>query len=659
MHRRVSLFLLFVLGISLAGAQNLGTRHLPEAVTSHAVTATGNLDASKVLQLDVVLPLRDAQGLTLLYEDLYDPTSANYRKFITPNEFTERFGPSEADYAATVQYLKSKGLAVVGGTRDGLDIQVKGAVSKIESAFNLKLKTFKHPTEDRNFFAPDREPTTGLGIALWHVSGLDNYAKPKPRFHTRAEAAKALGVTENEVVSHATTGSGPSASFLGSDIRAAYYSGTLTGAGQNLGLIEYYGTDLADLTTYYKNVGQTLNVTPTLLSVDGTSTACLYTRAGGYCDDTEQILDITQALGAAPNLNSLVVYTGSTDTAIFSALSTHSPLPTTIGCSWGWTPVDQSTLDPYFLKFAVQGQSFFAASGDDATWSSSVEAWPADDPYVTSVGGTDLVTASAGGAWKSETGWSNSGGGINTDNIYIPSWQALSGVITSTNKGSSTLRNGPDVSANANYTYYVCADQTTCTANSYGGTSFAAPFWAGYVALVNQALATAGQSPIGFLNPLIYPENLTAATYAANFHDITSGTAGSYSAVTGYDLVTGWGSPIGASLLTTLVSAGSTSGFTLTASPAYLAIKKGKSSTSTILSTVTGGFSYATSFTAASSNTGITTTFSASTLAAPGSGKLTLTIKVASTVASGTYTVTITETGNSSSKTATIKVVVS
>ena len=82
------------------------------------------------------------------------------------------------------------------------------------------------------------------------------------------------------VKSNATTGSGPSASFLGSDMRAAYYGGTaLTGAGQNLGLLEYYGTDLADLTTYFKNVGQTNNVPITLLSTDGTSTSCVYSSA--------------------------------------------------------------------------------------------------------------------------------------------------------------------------------------------------------------------------------------------------------------------------------------------------------------------------------------------------------------------------------------------
>jgi kumamolisin len=337
-------------------------------------------------------------------------------------------------------------------------------------------------------------------------------------------------------------------------MRAAYYGGTaLTGAGQNMGLLEYEGTDLADLNTYYKNVKQTLAITPVLLSTDGTSTACLYTRKGGDCDDTEQTLDMTQALGMAPGLASLTVYIGSTDTAMISAMTTHSPLPTTIGCSWGWTPADPTTLDPYFEKMASQGQNFFVASGDDSTWkkTGNAAAWPGDDANIVSVGGTDLVTASAAGPWKSETAWVDSGGGISPDSIAIPSWQKLSGVINSTNKGSTTLRNGPDVSANANFTFYTCADQTTCLANEYGGTSFAAPMWAAYIALVNQQLVSQGKKTIGFINPTIYAENITSA-YATDFHDVTSGKSGSYSATTGFDLVTGWGSPNGTGLINAL-----------------------------------------------------------------------------------------------------------
>ena len=533
-------------------AQYTSTHQVREVVGSGRAQAVGQLPKSQMMTLDIVLQLRDEPGLKSFLEELYDPNSGIYHQFLTPAQFTERFGPSEQEYAAVVAFAKANGLAVIGGSRDGMEVQVKGPVSTVENAFHVTMRTYQHPAENRVFYSPDREPTTTLPFQLWHVSGLDNYSIPHPMYVKRSEAAAALGVDAKRLVTHATTGSGPSASFLGSDMRAAYYGGTaLTGAGQNLGLFEYLGTDLADLTTYYKNVKQTNNVPVTVLSTDGTSTSCVYSRAGGYCDDTEQTLDMTQALGMASGLKSLVMYVGSTDTAIISAMTTHNPLPTTIGCSWGWTPADPSTLDPYFEKMSAQGQNFFAASGDSSTWSRRNEAWPADDANVVSVGGTDLTTKSAGGAWASETAWSDSGGGISPDKIAIPSWQKLSGVINSSNKGSTTYRNGPDVAANANFTFYTCADQTSCLANEYGGTSFAAPMWAAYIALVNQQRAASGLGTIGFINPTIYAQNVTSS-YATDFHDITSGKSGSYSAVTGYDLVTGWGSPNGTGLINAL-----------------------------------------------------------------------------------------------------------
>jgi subtilase family serine protease len=557
-NRRICVLLLSISSFVSAGviegrAETLMTHHVRQVTLNGQARPLGHLPASQILQLDVVLPLRDPAGLDSFLAQLYSSTTPNYTHYLTPAEFTVRFGPTEKDYSAVVQYVRAHGLVVVGGSRDGMEVQVKGTVSAIESAFHVNLLTYVHPTENRIFYGPDREPTTDLPFALWHISGLDNYSIPHPLYVKKSDYAKAHGISPEDVVKHATTGSGPSASFLGSDMRAAYYGGTaLTGAGQNLGLLEFLGTDLADLTTYYKNVKQTNSVPITLLSTDGTSTSCVDSRAGGRCDDTEQTLDMTQAIGMAPGLASLTMYIGSTDTAMISAMTTHSPLPTTIGCSWGWTPADPTTLDPYFEKMAAQGQNFFAASGDSSTWSSRNEAWPADDANIVSVGGTDLTTASAGGAWKSETAWVDSGGGISPDKIAIPSWQQLAGVINSSNKGSTTLRNGPDVSANANFTFYVCADQTTCTANEYGGTSFATPMWAGYVALVNQQLVADGFSTIGFINPFLYSFGVSSS-YATDFHDITSGKSGSFSAVTGYDLVTGWGSPNGQGLINALV----------------------------------------------------------------------------------------------------------
>src|SRR5207245_9310367 len=104
-------------------------------------------------------------------------------------------------------------------------------------------------------------------------------------------------------------------------MRAAYYGGTsLTGSGQSLGLVEYYGTDLADLNTYFSNIGQTNHVPLTLLSTDRTSTSCFYP----VCDDTEQTLDMTQALGMEPGLSNLVVYAGSSYACILQAMAKTS-----------------------------------------------------------------------------------------------------------------------------------------------------------------------------------------------------------------------------------------------------------------------------------------------------------------------------------------------
>jgi hypothetical protein len=279
---------------------------------------------------------------------------------------------------------------------------------------------------------------------------------------------------------------------------------------------------------------------------------------------------------------------------------------------------------------------------------------------VVSVGGTDLVTASAAGPWQSETAWSDSGGGISPDGIPIPAWQQLAGVINSSNKGSTSLRNGPDVSANADFTFYVCANQTTCTANEYGGTSFATPMWAAYIALVNEQLASSGKSAIGFINPKIYAQNISGgaltAAYAADFHDVTSGTSGSYSAVGGYDLVTGWGSPKGAGLINAL--APTTPGFSLAASPTSVSVAVGSSGTSRITTAVSGGFSSAIALSESGAPTGVTVSFSPASIAAPGSGTSTVTLAVASTTASGTYTITVTGKGESLTESAKISLIV-
>jgi kumamolisin len=630
---------------SHAQLQPVLTKHVRQAATNGQAPLLGRLPANQSMNLVLVLPLRNQDELESLLSELYNPNSPSYHRFLSVDEFTARFGPTQDDYNALIEFAHENGLNVVSTSRNRVNLQVAGTVANVERALNVHINVYQHPTEPRTFYSPDREPSANLPFQLWHVAGLDNFSIPRPAgLERRPEGSKAK--------SGATTGSGPSASFLGSDMRAAYYGGSLTGSGQSLGLLEYYGTDLTDLTTYFKNAGETNNVPITLLSTDGTSTSCVYSA----CDDTEQTLDMTQAIGMAPGLSSLVMYVGSTDSAIFNSMATHSPLNAQLSSSWTWSPADPSTDNPYFEEFAAQGQNLFQAAGDSGAWTATgtgSEIYPADSVYVTTVGGTDLDTSSAAGPWSSETAWVDGGGGISPDKYAIPSWQTTAAAGCSS--CSKSYRNGPDVSGNANFTFYVCADQTTCTANDYGGTSFAAPMWAGYLALVNQQSLANGNKVLGFINPSLYTIG-ESSSYDSDFHDITSGSNG-FSATTGYDLATGWGSPNGSGLLNALAgSVSSTPGYSLTSSPGSVSILQGNSGSSTITSSVTGGFDSAIALTASGQPSGVTVTFSPTSIT--GAGSSTMSITVPSTTATGTYTITVTGTSGSTTEQTTVSLTV-
>jgi subtilase family serine protease len=497
----------------------------------------------------------------------------------------------------------------------------------------------KHPSEPRTYYSPDAEPTIDLQATVWHVSGLDNFALPRARVHSRpATAARPL----------TTTGACPGNSYCGSDMRAAYYGGTaLTGAGQSVGLVEYAGYDAADLVTYFSNAGQTNNVPVNGISTDGLSVTCLYAQ---NCDDTEQVLDITQALGMAPGLAQLNVYVGMSDTAIFSAMSVPPKGSVTgkvdaqLSCSWGWGPADPATDDPLFKKFAAQGQSFFTAAGDSGAFATSFQdVYPADDANVTVVGGTDLSTAGPGGAWLYESAWSYGGGGYFTpDAIPIPAWQlaAVAGLNSQSSPGgSATLRNSPDVAAEANFDFYVCADQQACVSNAYGGTSFAAPMWAGYMALVNQQAAQNGMPSVGFLNPAIYALAASSASYAKAFHDVTTGSNG-FNAVPGFDLATGLGSPNGAGLIAALAFP-PTPAFAL-ATSGTLSVPQAGSGSIKVTSTVSGGFKSAITLAASGVPAGVSLSFNPTSIT--GAGTSTVSFQVAQGAAAGTYPIVITGT---------------
>ncbi len=243
------------------------------------------------------------------------------------------------------------------------------------------------------------------------------------------------------------------------------------------------------------------------------------------------------------------------------------------------------------------------------------------------------------------------------DSIPIPIWQ--SGVVNSSNGGSTTLRNVPDVAMDAGFVNYVCSFGS-CQ-GGWGGTSFAAPLWAAFMALVNQQAVEAGTAPnggLGFLNPPLYSLG-AGPSYNNDLHDITSGSSYSiigtpYNAVAGYDLVTGWGSPNGANLINDLAGP-QVPGFWLRPSAPSLQVGTGSSGSTAINITDAGGFTGNVTLAVTSPlPTGVTASWETN----PASGSSVLTLTADSDAPASSTNLTITGTAGDLTATTTVALAV-
>jgi hypothetical protein len=526
--------------------------HVPRAVTALKLPPVGRLPATNHLHLAIGLPLRNPQALSHLLQQIYDPASPQYHHYLTPEKFTEMFGPRQKDYQSLIDFARTNGFAVTGLHSNRMLLDVDGAVEDIEKALHVRMRLYHHPTQARTFYAPDVEPSIDFAGPVLHISGLDNYFPPQPLLHQ----APSTGPTNGQVYA----GSGPFGTYMGGDFRAAYAPGvTQTGAGQAVGLVEFSsGYYPADITAYEASNGLP-NVTLTNVLLDG------YDGDSGGAND-EVSLDIEMSISMAPGLSQVIVYEGYIPDDVLNSMAAGNQAKQ-LSCSWVWDGDNDATLDQIFQELAVQGQSFFNASGDyDAYGGANPIYQPADNPYITVVGGTTLTTTGPGGSWVSETTWNwgvefgagyngiGSSGGIST-NYAIPTWQQT--INMSTNQGSTVLRNVPDVSLTADNVWVIYNNGSS---GDFGGTSCAAPLWAGFTALINQQAVTNGQPTVGFFNPVLYAIG-SGQAYPSAFHDITTGNNTSstspknFYAVPGYDLCTGWGSPTGSNMISAVLSA--------------------------------------------------------------------------------------------------------
>jgi len=568
--------------------------HVPKIIRK--LSAQGRLDANYRLEVAIGLPLRNREQITNLLADIYNPSSPNFRHFLKPDEFASAFAPSVADYQSVMDFAKAHHLTVTHTHSNRTLVQVSGSVRDMENAFHVHLQTFQHPKENRVFFAPDVEPSLDLKTPVLAISGLDNYVRPRPHLHP----ASTFSLTKIRPMGGGGSGGGGGGGYTGPfegyDFRNAYAPGvSLDGTGQTIGLFELFGFNAQDIMDYEDAEGISPYVTVTPVPIDGgpgDSANADYITYPGLLDYALEVTgDIEMAIAMAPGLSSVLVYEGptpqdvpplgtnyiqdATTTAqindVLNRMATDN-LAKQLSCSYGFD-INLSTVQ-IFQQYAAQGQSFFLASGDAGAYTGPVDE-PADDPYITVVGGTTLTTASAseGGPWSSETTWltpstvdpfagyipeAASGGGISLA-YGIPTWQQ--GISMTANQGSTTMRNSPDVSMVANNLNIYWGNDLIGASSSFteGGTSLAAPLWAGLVALANQQAAANGQPPVGFANPALYAI-AKSTNYHSCFHDITTGmntnrsSPTKYWAAAGYDLCTGLGTPNGANLIPVLLA---------------------------------------------------------------------------------------------------------
>lgn len=650
-----TLAVLFLLQFATAQQRQALQTHAAAPVGAQAIRP---LPQTQTLTLAISLPLRNQAQLATLLQQLEDPSNPNYHHYLSSAQFTEQFGPTVEQYQQVIAFAKSQGFTISHTSPSRRLLNITGPVFAIEQIFQVTMQIYQHPTENRTYFAPNVEPTVEAGLPILGVSGLTDRVRPHPML----KKAVPNGVKTYQ------TGSGTGGQFLGSDFRAAYYgTGSLTGTGQALALSELGQWNMADVTAYFASVSQPLNVPIITELLGGTDGSC-----PGACDDAEEANDIIQIVSMAPGASVLIVYedtSGNQDVDIFDAFATDN-ISKQMSWSFGVGDGNAAADEQYFAQFHAQGQNFFVASGDEGA-NLGGGGWPGFSSNITDVGGTDLTTSRAGGPWASETGWVGSGTGwCNSSNSSapcygspgdtyagIPTWQVPS--IISAAGGNTTYRNVPDVSADANTDSFWCAGGT-CQ-GGLGGTSLAAPRWAGFLALVNEQAAANGDSSVGFLSPLAWTIG-QESSYGTAFHDITSGcnpsgstvpsqfaSSKGFCAMSGFDMVTGWGTPNGQGTLDTLAPASTTNPyFTLSASPSTVNLSPGGApETTTITLTPANGFTGTMNLCATilGSPAGLSAGFSPTSIT--NSGTSTLTVTTGSDTPSGTQILVV--TGNSSS----------
>jgi subtilase family serine protease len=499
-----------------------------------ALRATGNvvsaapMSATAPIHVALVLKLNDEAALHRFVQDARTPGSVSFGAVLTSAQIAARYTPSAGQVATVKAYLQSKGFTNIDVAGNNMIVEADAPAGVVSGVFQTTLVpvAMADGTSAHINTAPETMPDA-LGAVVQSVLGLDTATRVHPHFVRASLSAGAPQANASPTTAAVTVAHSPT------DFPGIYSVGsTPTASNITVGIIAEGNLTqpVIDLATFASN--HQLPAVP--VSVINVGSPSADTSA-----NTEWSLDSQTIVGMSGGVKQLNFYVAPSFAWSNMALAinravtdnTARVVNMSIGGCENWAPT--AAIDTLFELAVAQGQTFAVSSGDSGSvaygCSGTSVQYPATSPYVVAVGGTSLYT-NGNGSYAGETAWDGSGGGISGIEP-IPSWQSNVPAL----KGRF-FRGMPDIAFDAD-PYSGAQVVVGGQLEIVGGTSLSAPLFAATWA---RMLSGGCAASLGFAAPTLYSAQ---ATTPSIFRDVTNGSNGAYSAGSGWDFVTGWGTP--------------------------------------------------------------------------------------------------------------------
>ncbi len=530
----VSLKLLtaLLIGVGAVGAHAADeawvATHTKAHDTSRAVHVA-EMKAGEQVRVSIGLKLRNKAQLDALTDGLMKGTITRH---LTSQEFLQQYAPTAEQAQRVVAYLTKNGFTNIQVAENRLLVLADGNPAAIKAAFKAEMHEFDVKGRRAHANVTDALVPAHLADTVLAVTGLQNI----DTYHTNMKPAMQADGVHTYAVTGVSIPNFPS--IYGASSLPSATTGTI-------GIITQGSMTqtITDLKAFASGAGY---------PVPNVSVVIADTASSDTSGIGEWNMDSQSSLAAAGGtVKGMVLYTASTlddapiNAAYNKAVSANVARAINVSLGECETSAQSSgvtaTDDQIFQTAVAQGQTFTVSSGDSGSYecggNTSQQSYPAVSPYVISLGGTTLN--SSGGTYNSETVWScttssncasaggTGGGASSTENA--PSWQTAAGVLA-----GSTKRGVPDIAFDASPNSGALV-RVNGSNEQIGGTSLSAPLFAGFWTRIQAAHG----------NTLAFPAQVLyqgAASHPTWFHDVTSGSNGGYSAKTGWDYTTGYGS---------------------------------------------------------------------------------------------------------------------